>query len=235
MPNDLFNPNSAAFNTPVDPVTKLELFKMLATTKTNVEIYVDQKILNSVSYPTTDTSKVAVICSNSPADQIFKTGKEMTCHFSIHNEIYFFTKKSTFTEAALIFSVPDVIYKIQRRNNFRVFIPKNMTQNLELAGLKQLKVHLVDLSLGGCKVSVQYPDVSLLSHLKAGSQIHLKMTFLNFENQILNCKIKFVRDNARTRSASVGLEFEKLKAEEIQLLQANIFKIDRLNRQSNLD
>lgn len=229
------NPNSSHFNNPVDEKNKQELFKILATTKTNVKIYMDQKIFESVTYPTTDITKVSVICSNSASDQVFKMGKELTCHFSLHNEIYFFSSKTSFTDTAIVFSMPSVLYKIQRRDNFRVFVPKNMTQHLEIVGIKQLKVSLVDLSLGGCKVTVQYPDVSYISHLKNDAEIALKMTFLGFENQTVYCKVKFLKDNPITRSASIGLEFEKLKAEEIQIMQANIFKIDRLNRQANMD
>lgn len=234
MPKDA-NPNSTHFNNPVDEKTKLELFKMLATTKTNVKIYMDQKIFESVTYPTTDITKVSVICSNSATDQAFKMGKELTCNFSLHNEIYFFTSKTSFTDAAIVFSQPAVLYKIQRRDNFRVFVPKSMTQHLEIVGIKQLKVSLVDLSLGGCKITAQYADVSYISNLKAGAEIAMKMTFLGFENQTIYCKVKFLKDNPITRTASIGLEFEKLKAEEIQVMQANIFKIDRLNRQSDMD
>lgn len=234
MPKDV-NPNSTHFNNSVDEKTKIELFKMLATTKTNVKIYMDQKIFESVTYPTTDISKVAVICSNSATDQAFKMGKELTCHFSLHNEIYFFSSKTSFTDAAIVFSMPAVLYKIQRRDNFRVFVPKSMTQHLEIVGIKQLKVSLVDLSLGGCKINAQYADASYISNLKAGAEIAMKMTFLGFENQTIYCKVKFLKDNSITRTASIGLEFEKLKAEEIQIMQANIFKIDRLNRQSEMD
>jgi c-di-GMP-binding flagellar brake protein YcgR len=234
MPKEV-NMNSTHFNNPVDEKTKHELFKMLATTKTNVKIYMDQKIFESVTYPSTDISKVSVICSNASADQPFKMGKELTCHFSLQSEIYFFTSRTSFTDAAIVFTMPAIMYKIQRRDNFRVFIPKNMTQHLEIVGIKQLKVRMEDLSLGGCKVTAQYPDASYISALKAGSEIAMKMTFLGFENQLIYCKVKFLKDNPITRSASIGLEFEKLKAEEIQEMQANIFKIDRLNRQSNLD
>lgn len=236
MPNDLNkNSNSAQFNTPVDEKTKHELLKILATTRTNVRIYMDQKILESVTYPTTDLNKISVICANTPSDQPFKMGKDLTCHFSLHNEIYFFTSKTSFTDAAVVFSIPSVLYKIQRRDNFRVYIPKSMTQHLELVGLKSLKVSLADLSLSGCKVTVQYPDVSYLNNLKVGAEIALKMTFLSFENQTIYCKVKFLKDNSITRSVSIGLEFEKLKADEMKEMQANIFKIDRLNRQSNQD
>jgi len=236
MPNDFSKTsNSTHFNNPVDEKTRQELLKTLATTKTNVKIYMDQKILESVTYPTTDLSKISVICGNAATDHPFKMGKDLTCHFSLQNEIYFFTSKTSFTDAAIIFSIPTIVYKIQRRDNFRVFIPKSMTQNLELVGLKQLKVKLEDLSLGGCKVTIQYPDISYLTNLKAGAEVALKMTFLSFDNQTVYCKVKFLRDEPKSRSASLGLEFEKLKAEEIQELQSNIFKIDRLNRQSNLD
>lgn len=236
MPNDLSkNSNTTHFNNPVDDKTKSELLKMLATTKTNVKVYMDQKIFESVTYPTTDLSRISIICSNSATDQAFKMGKDLTCHFSLHNEIYFFTSKTSFTDAAIVFSIPQIVYKIQRRDNFRVFIPKNMTQHLEIVGIKQLKVKMEDLSLGGCKITAQYPDASYISALKAGSEIAIKMTFLGFENQLIYCKVKFIKDNTITRSASLGLEFEKLKAEEVQVMQANIFKIDRLNRQSNMD
>lgn len=236
MPNDVNkNSNTTHFNNPVDEKTRHELFNILATTKTNVKIYMDQKIFESVTYPTSDISKVSVICSNAATDQPFKMGKDLTCHFSVHNEIYFFTSRTSFTDAAIVFTLPAVMYKIQRRDNFRVFIPKNMTQNLEIVGIKQLKVKIEDLSLGGCKVTVQYADASYIANLKPGAEIALKMTFLSFENQTIYCKVKFLKDNPITRSASLGLEFEKLKAEEIQELQANIFKIDRLNRQSSLD
>lgn len=234
MPKDL-NPNSTQFNNPVDEKTKQELLKMLSTTRTNVKIYMDQKILESVTYPTTDLSRISVICSNSPTDQVFKMGKELMCHFSLQNEIYFFTSKTSFTDAAIVFSLPQIVYKIQRRDNFRVFIPKSMTQHLEIVGIKQLKVSLVDLSLGGCKVTVQYADASYISNLKTDAEIAMKMTFLSFDNQTIYCKVKFLKDNPITRTASIGLEFEKLKAEEVQEMQANIFKIDRLNRQSNMD
>ncbi|MBC7457277.1 MAG: PilZ domain-containing protein [Bdellovibrionaceae bacterium] len=234
MPKDS-NTDTTHFNHPVQDKTKQELLRMLSTTKTNVKVYLDQKIFESVTYPTTDLTRISVICSNSTTNQSFKIGKNLTCHFSLHNEIYFFTSKTSFTDAAVIFSLPDIVYKIQRRDNFRVFIPKNMTQYLEIVGLKQLKISMVDLSLGGCKVTALYPDASHISHLKAGAEIALKMTFLNFENLTIYCKVKFIKDNPITRSASMGLEFEKLKAEEIQDMQATIFKIDRLNRQNNQD
>jgi c-di-GMP-binding flagellar brake protein YcgR len=236
MPDDFNqNPDSTHFNYPVDEKTKLSLFKMLATTKTDVQIYKNQKKIESVTYPTSDINKVTVIYSNDATDESFKTVQDLTCHFSLYNEIYFFTSKVSFTDTAILFSVPVVIYKIQRRDNFRVSIPKNLTQLLELVGHKQLKVSLVDLSLGGCKVLIVYPDASYISNLKVDAEIALKMTFLSIENQTIHCKLKFIIDNATTKSASIGFEFANLKADEIKELQAAIFKIDRLNRQANLD
>lgn len=223
------------FNSPVDEKTKRDILKWLVTTKTNVEILMDQKSFESVTYPTSDISKVTVICSSADRTaQAFKTGRDLTCHFTLHNEIYFFTSKTTFNEAAILFSSPNIVYKIQRRDNFRVSIPKTMTQHLEFESAKQLKIKLIDLSLGGCNITVTYPDILTINLLKLGYEIALKMTFLSFDQQTFYCKIKFIKDDPKTRTLSLGLEFEKLKAKEIQDMQSNIFKIDRLNRQAAL-
>jgi c-di-GMP-binding flagellar brake protein YcgR len=169
------------------------------------------------------------------AHQVFKVGKELACYFLYQNEIYFFTSKTSFTDTTIIFSIPPVLYKIQRRDNFRALVPKSIKQHLEIVGIKQLKVTLVNLSLGGCKVIVSYPEALSIDQLKEGFQIKLLMSFISFENHVFHCKVKFLKDNSLEKLVTVGLEFEKLKADEIKELQANIFKIDRLNRQSNMD
>ena len=228
MPND--------FNNPVDEKTKRDILRWLVTTRTNVKITLDQKSFESVTYPTSDLSRIIVICSDTDrTEKEFKTCKDLTCHFTLQNEIYFFYSKTTFNETAILFSIPATIFKIQRRGNFRVPIPKNMTQHLEFESAKQLKVKLIDLSLGGCNITATYSDTAWISHLKLDLEIGLKMTFLSFDQQIFYCKIKFIQNDLRTRTVSLGLSFEKLKAKEMQDMQSNIIKIDRLNRQSDTD
>lgn len=225
MPND--------FHNQVDESTKRDILKWLVTTKTNVKITLDEKEFESVTYPTSDLTKITVICG--PFKQAFKTGRDLTCEFTLHNEIYFFTAKATFNETALLFSPPTIIYKIQRRDNFRVPIPRNMTHHLEFEGAEQLKIKLTDLSLGGCNITVTYSNASMIRHLKLDLEVALKMTFLSFDQQKFYCKIKFIKDNPNNRTVSLGLEFEKLKAKDMQDMQSTIFKIDRLNRKSALE
>jgi c-di-GMP-binding flagellar brake protein YcgR len=230
MPNDLIqNPNPALFNNPVDEKTKTAILRTLIASKSSVKIQMDDKTFESTIFTTTDINKIAVNCANSGPQLAFKTGQEMACYFSIKNEFYFFTSKTTYTDIALIFSTPQIMYNVQRRDNFRVYVPNNMNQKVELVGYT-LRMNLTDLSLGGCRVKVYYSESSQLTSFKAGTETDLCMTFLNFDNQIVHCKVKFLREDLKTKTAIIGLKFEKLKAEEIQEIQAAIFKIDRLNR-----
>ena len=107
-----------------------------------------------------------------------------------------------------------------------------MTHHVEFEGFEQLKIKLTDLSLGGCNIAATYSNASMIRHLKLNFEVALKMTFLSFDQQKFYCKIKFIKDDPKNRTISLGLEFEKLKAKEMQDMQSNIFKIDRLNRQA---
>ena len=230
MPNDLPNkPNSAHFNNPVDERTKRNIIRTLIASKSTVKIQMNDKTFESTIFQTSDPNMIAINCANSGPQLAFKTGEELTCYFSIKNEFYFFSSTTTFTDNAIVFSNPQILYNVQRRHNFRVYVPHNMSQKVELVGVK-LEVHLTDLSLGGCGVKVTYNDFSQVSHIKSETQIALRMTFLNFDNQLVFCTVKFLRDEPKKKRVLMGLEFEKLKAEEIQEMQAAIFKISRLNR-----
>ena len=236
MPNDLNkNSNSTAFSNPVDEKTKIELLKLIATSKTNVTVYSDQKSFEAVTYPSNDFNRITVPCAKGSSIDSFRASQSLVCHFSLHEENYFFTSKTTLTDTALIFSTPTVVYKVQRRDNFRVDIPQNFPHQIEITGLKELKIKLLDLSMGGCKINATYSEPTQISQLKENFEIALKFSFLSFENLTVYAKIKFTKHEPRTKSVAIGLEFEKLKADEIQDLQANIFKIERLKRQSRDD
>lgn len=218
---------------PVDEKLKNELFKNLCSHKMAVKIFLNKKIIESTTVEVTSNSKIFVSHIQEPTDTRFSNSPEVECHFMVNHDMYFFKGHPTYADNALIFNLPSVVYKIQRRENFRVYIPSNLLQNIEIVGEKNSKVTFNNLSLTGGQIIIKNPDVHLSSdRYKLNDTFKLKINLLDFRNQIIHCVVKFVDTSPKTGIAICGIQFQNIDAAKLQDLQNIISKIDRINRQT---
>lgn len=216
---------------PVDEKLRLDLINKIRSNIVLVRVYLGKKLIESNTLEMKDSTVIYIPYKESGNPRLSNL-PEAECHFSINQDMYFFKGVPTYIDEKLAFNLPTIVYKIQRRENFRVFVPPSVLQNIELVTERSSKAVLNNLSLTGGKITVKSPDLNLaLDRFKLNNPIKLKITLLDFNNQIFNCVIKYVEASPKTGTTILGIQFQNLDAVKTQELQNVIAKIDRLNRQ----
>ncbi len=125
----------------------------------------------------------------------------------------------------------DKKYQIQKRDNFRVNVYSNIIQKIVFDRNKSLKAQIVDISLGGCRIHILMNSYEpFTNYYKMDHLVSLKIELDEFSAENVEAKIKFMKINPQMNYIILGLEFEKLLAQETQDLQKIIFKLERQNR-----
>lgn len=131
----------------------------------------------------------------------------------------------------VVLSIPDKIEVIQRRNYFRVNVPKSFNVKVLLwhrtGSLKeQHSLHnacdemkncchgrLVDISAGGAAVAVPQADGAPEMDFKKGQFVGMRFTPLPYETPVLlSAQIRNILPTADGKSASLGLQIVGLEA-----------------------
>lgn len=217
---------------PIDEKLKSELFKRLCFEKIPVKIFLDKGVIESKTSEVSVNNKIFISYHLPTINKNILQNTEVECHFSIDNFMYFFRGHPTYANGSIIFSLPHVIYKIQRRENFRVHIPISLQQDVQLRRERNSIVNFNNISLTGGQITVRNPAIGLASdRFKLNETLELKISILDFEEQIIHCVIKYVDSKPKIGLATCGVQFQNLDAQKTEALQSLISKIDRLNRQ----
>ena len=163
------------------------------------------------------------------------TQEAVTCSFEISAEKYFFKSHVSTVATDLLLAIPTEIFKLQRRNDFRVSVPASIPYTCEIIGIKsspvKLKAELRDLSLGGCLLSVKITGTSF----QDGDELYLKLKLNSFDWDRIHCSCKRVVSKELDSKLSVGLKFLETSAAFATDLQSLLVQLDRIHRGNSYD
>ena len=224
------------FQSAVNEKSYQEFVALLKNTKILLKLSQDDIIILGYSVLSTDKEimlfKKIDIDNENQNNFELNPNNQTNVHFTFKNEMYVF--KTTFKhiknniESLIEIVVPQKIFIIQRRENFRVYVPLSV-QNSEIISPIKNKVLFNNISLGGCQVAIKNFNDLQIQSLKTIGEFKLQTKIFDY-SKIFACRIRFIQKNDSADSWNCGLQFENLIAEDIKDLQALILKIDRYNR-----
>lgn len=147
--------------------------------------------------------------------------------FEMQNDQFFFQTSGSSVNDEIHLKNPEEVFKLQRRNDFRVSIPASVTPIIVLKEYPDLKIHLEDLSLGGCKMKIK---TQFALDLKIDQTVFLKLKIIDFEQDRLECTVKFNDFQKEYSSLILGLQFNNLDTEQTVILRNTLIQIDRILR-----
>lgn len=133
------------------------------------------------------------------------------CHFFIGGEKYFF-QTAIHNEGTTIFiNVPEKLYHLQRRQNFRVRLPKGYKAFYDISKVnghqQNLKFELNDLSGNGCLIS--HPLSPLLESHEVGHEITGTLVIQEVSLEIKGI-IRHIKIEKNNKIRMYGVEFINL-------------------------
>lgn len=162
--------------------------------------------------------------------------ESVICSFEIKNEKYFFKSLLNSTNAEFLLSIPDEVFHLQRRNDFRVAIPMGTDYECALVRINDhnvnIKAELRDISLGGCLITIPFTS----ERVSLDDTIDLSLEMFQFDENILPCTAKHIRTIENTKTIHVGLKFkDTLEAHTLADLQVLLIHLDRIQRGKKYD
>lgn len=145
---------------------------------------------------------------------------------------FFFESVIESSDTQLVVRIPEKIFKLQRRNDFRVTIPSNIKPIVKLKKYPDMKVEIRDMSLGGCKISIK---TEFKLELEINSEIEMQMKIMDFEENKLFAVIKFTDFIENAKTLILGLQFVDLNSDQTTLMRTTLLQIDRILRQKSQD
>ena len=155
------------------------------------------------------------------------TNEKIVVQFEHKADQYFFNSKATSHEDYFEIEIPEKIYKIQRRNDFRVTIPYSISPILKIKKIPDLKAEIIDISLGGIKFNIK---TQLPLDLKKEEQLNIQIKIMDFEEADIGIIIKFLQFNAAENRLTVGCQFAELDLDQTSTLRNTLIQIDRILR-----
>lgn len=217
---------------PVSEKAGIELKTFLTSHKTAMKIYLRNLIIEGSIMPSSNSQTLSFIKSTN-VDLDVNTIKysELNCHFTHKNDMYFFKSQGQLIENKLHLSMPETIFKLQRRENFRVYTTAGASQSVVLPEALRYTAQLKNISLSGCQISLNESDFEKAQmFFQTDSHLKVKIQLFDFI-KTFDCKVKFIEKSKEPEALLLGLHFEDLSADTTEDLQAAVFKLDRHNRQ----
>ncbi len=160
------------------------------------------------------------------------TSEKIIVTFESVGDQFFFESVASSEESSLIISLPEKIFKLQRRNDFRVAIPSSIRPVIKLRNYPELKTEIRDMSLGGCKIALR-TEFKLDLNLNQECTIEIKV--LDFDEKNLPVVIKFIDFVQENKTTLIGLQFVSFNSEQTALMRNTLLQIDRLLRHKTQD
>lgn len=135
-------------------------------------------------------------------------------NFFIGGERYFFKTPVRIEADIVILRMDAELFHLQRRQNYRIKIPENYPATLQISsynkGPVKLSGHLVDLSSGGCRVTL----TASLPVLEAGSRIDGHIVIRNRDSLEIEGTIRYhkIDKSLSTTQQVLGVEFKPLSS-----------------------
>jgi c-di-GMP-binding flagellar brake protein YcgR len=158
--------------------------------------------------------------------------EKITVSFESVGEQFFFESVATSAETKLVVQIPEKIYKLQRRNDFRVAMPMNIQPIIKFKPYPDLRTEIRDMSLGGCKLAIKSAS-KLDLVIDQRTEMHIKV--LQFEEKQLPVTIKFIDYLADAKTTVLGIKFSDFSSEQTALMRNTLLQLDRILRQKSQD
>ncbi|MEQ1723537.1 MAG: PilZ domain-containing protein [Pseudobdellovibrio sp.] len=180
--------------------------------KTNINSRKSEKALSVLKFSSYDFSNEPIICS-----------------FQTKEDRYFFKSYLNSNNSDYSIEVPDEVFQLQRRNDFRVSMPMGVVYTCEIRNIngstKAIKAEIRDMSLGGCQVSVAGG-----SEVKKDDEVDLYVKLDKFEFAKLPLNVKHVKNIEGQNTLLIGASFFQLGGALTSELQSMLMHLDRVQR-----
>lgn len=185
--------------------------------------YIKTKVLTR-----NDTNKISVSKINNQQ----YSNSAITGLFQIQNERYFFYSHLTSTNSSWVLNVPNEIFHMQRRNDYRVALPLGLIYKCEIVYVNARKTKIAteirDMSLGGCLLSVQGKMSDQNIKIADEIDLYLKLGKFEFTKMPLILKhIKYIEDK---NYSLLGVSFHEPTSDILAELQSMLLYLDRIHR-----
>ncbi|MBX9768131.1 MAG: PilZ domain-containing protein [Bdellovibrionales bacterium] len=155
-----------------------------------------------------------------------------TFMFDLEDEFYFFKAPfETIVGREARFKLTDELYKLQRRNHYRVPLDRIMGCTAEIQSLNgspaKVKVKLLDLSGGGC--AIEFPAVSKVN-FKANDRVKAKVIIPSRMERVIEGSVRHVRRRDPKDPSSpyiAGIQFLALDQNRTQAIIQHVMEIHR--------
>lgn len=159
---------------------------------------------------------------------LFKvTQEKVIIQFEHQGDQYFFQSIASSNEDFFEVQPPEKMFKIQRRNDFRVTIPGAIRPELSLLTYPDLKTELVDISLGGIKLIIK---TQFALEIVIDQLLSIRIKVMDFEESDLKVVVKFSQFNAKDKILTLGCQFNELDVTQTSTLRNTLIQIDRILR-----
>ena len=153
--------------------------------------------------------------------------EKVTLIFEMQNDHYLFKTSASTAVDEIHLETPTEIFKLQRRNDFRVSMPSSLSPVVVLREYPDLKIKLEDLSLGGCKIKIK---TQYALDIKIDQLVFLKLKIIDYEQERIECTVKFSDFQKEYSTLILGLQFNNLDFEQTIILRNTLIQIDRILR-----
>lgn len=163
-------------------------------------------------------------------------GEQVICSFEINAEQYFFTSELRTHLLHVIMLVPNEIFQLQRRNDFRVIIPANSVYNCTLRAIDgrpvQIAAEIRDLSLGGCQILI---NKNKQLQLQKNTEIGFSFKMGQIDRENIYCSVRHIEILKNNSKILMGLKFKNSDADFLTDLQGLLVQLDRIHRGKTYD
>jgi c-di-GMP-binding flagellar brake protein YcgR len=153
--------------------------------------------------------------------------QQIICNFDLKGDQFFFKSQCQSEEHAIFIDIPTKIFKLQRRNNFRVNIPLTMPQAVQIKEKLHMKAICRNISLGGALISL---SASKSDDFKLNDIIHVSISLYDFQEKNIESMVRFVDYKEHSQTVLMGIQFLELDSDQSSLLQSTLVRIDRFLR-----
>ena len=158
------------------------------------------------------------------------SNEQVICTFSFKDDLYFFKSFLNNSKVEYLIDLPDSIFQLQRRNDFRISMPIGTSHTCVInycRGIaKNVNVEIRDLSLGGCQLSAPAYKIEMQSDDEF--DITFKIHQYNFIN--IKLKARHVKMIKEQDSLLIGASFLEMDSENQSELRSLLMYLDRKGR-----
>lgn len=217
MDNNLVN-----YFTPVDSKSYKDIIQYVRSNKIDV-VFKIYDIHSKSNFTLIDGVELAI-------SKKFSYDYESTnvlCTFICYGEPHFFRSKLTTKDYYYLIKPPEKIYKVQRRNDFRVTMPANAKHSFKINEHPDLLCEVRDISLGGCKVVIKTLSET---NLPLESDVNITLQLLDSGALQIAAVVAFNQFYPESSTQTVGFKFNQMSASLQSTLHQTLIRITRLSR-----